>query len=295
MCYRLTFCSYICSKDVANYDHFGDPNKGRCALHDNVEEVHEQAVKKAADEAMAQVRAENPDLSDADLMIQVSDRVKQVEAARKGRAAAVLNELPQHMVRDQHARGHNFPEGYVPPFPEFEEFDGFDDFDDPNLPFPFALDLALEDRLARDALGIDRLYERDPEPEVEFPQHFHRSQHLHHPFVAPPAPEVDVPRRFHRPHRLHHPFVAPPIPDHHYHQYHYRRRDIDWGDFHWAEFDPEPELLYGRRGRDPDDAYRRMFREHAARDYLVHPQHDYQQHYHHHYHHRRTRNDPNFY
>lgn len=268
MCYRLTFCSYICSKDVANYDHFGDPNKGRCALHDNVEEVHEQEVKKAADEAMAQARAENPDLSDADLMIQVSDRVKQAEAARKGRAAAVLNELPPHMARDQHARRHDVPEGYVPPFPDFEEFDGFDDFDDPNLPFPFTLDLALEDRMAREALGLDRLYEPDPEPEVEFPRHFHRPQRLHHPFVAPPAPN---------------------------HHYHHRRRDLHWGDFHWAEFDPEPELLYGRRGRIPDDAYRRMFREHAARDYLVRPQHDYQHDYHHHYYYRRPRNDPNLY
>lgn len=268
MCYRLTFCSYICSKDVANYDHFGDPNKGRCALHDNVEEVHEQEVKKAADEAMAQARAENPDLSDADLMIQVSDRVKQAEAARKGRAAAVLNEIPPHMARDQHARRHDVPEGYVPPFPDFEEFDGFDDFDDPKLPFPFTLDLALEDRMAREALGLDRLYEPHPEPEVEFPRHFHRPQRLHHPFVAPPAPN---------------------------HHYHHRRRDLHWGDFHWAEFDPEPELLYGRRGRIPDDAYRRMFREHAARDYLVRPQHDYQHDYHHHYYYRRPRNDPNLY
>ncbi|XPS75155.1 RBR-type E3 ubiquitin transferase [Ascochyta lentis] len=89
---------YICSKNVNNYEHFGDVNKGRCALHDNVEDVHEQEVKKAAEEAMAKVKAENPTLSDADLMVEVSDRVKQAELARRGRAAQRLNRFPFHMV-----------------------------------------------------------------------------------------------------------------------------------------------------------------------------------------------------
>jgi TRIAD3 protein (E3 ubiquitin-protein ligase RNF216) len=67
-------------------------------LHDNVEDRHEQEVKKAADEAMAKVRAENPDLSDADLMIQVSDRVKKAEQSRKVTAVAEAHEFPYHMV-----------------------------------------------------------------------------------------------------------------------------------------------------------------------------------------------------
>ena len=71
-----------------NYEHFGEAQSGKCPLHDNVENRHEQEVKKAADEAMAKVRVDNPGLSDADLMIQVSDRVKQAENARKERAAA---------------------------------------------------------------------------------------------------------------------------------------------------------------------------------------------------------------
>ena len=107
--------SYICSKNVHNYEHFGDPNKGRCALHDNVEDVHEQAVKRAADEAMAKVKAENPELSEADLMIQVSDRVKRAEAARKGRAAERLNEFPFEMLADQLVHRPGFPR--VPPLP----------------------------------------------------------------------------------------------------------------------------------------------------------------------------------
>jgi TRIAD3 protein (E3 ubiquitin-protein ligase RNF216) len=50
---------------------------------------------------MAKVRAENPGVSDADLMIQVSDRVKNAEDARKGRARAEVNAFPYHMVNDQ--------------------------------------------------------------------------------------------------------------------------------------------------------------------------------------------------
>ena len=35
-----------------------------CPLHDNIEQRHEEEVKKAADEAMAKVKAENPGVSD---------------------------------------------------------------------------------------------------------------------------------------------------------------------------------------------------------------------------------------
>ncbi|KAJ4361630.1 hypothetical protein N0V95_001707 [Ascochyta clinopodiicola] len=104
---------YICSKNVDKYEHFGDVRKGHCALHDNVEDVHEQEVKKAADEAMAKVRAENPNLSDADLMIHVSDRVKEAEITRRERAAERLDEFPYHMVGPQLAHRHGF-EGEAP-------------------------------------------------------------------------------------------------------------------------------------------------------------------------------------
>lgn len=84
----------MCSKNVRDYQHFGEGQRlvegrrtDKCPLHENVEDRHEQEVKKAADEAMAKVRAENPGLSDADLMVKVSDRVKQAEDARRGRAA----------------------------------------------------------------------------------------------------------------------------------------------------------------------------------------------------------------
>ncbi|CAN9222394.1 unnamed protein product [Alternaria alternata] len=92
---------YVCSKNVTDYNHFGDAVGGKCPLHENIEDRHEQEIKRAADEAMAKVRADNPDLSDADLMVQVSDRVKQAEDARKGRATAEAQAFPYHMVGEQ--------------------------------------------------------------------------------------------------------------------------------------------------------------------------------------------------
>jgi TRIAD3 protein (E3 ubiquitin-protein ligase RNF216) len=91
----------VCSKNVVNYEHFGEVERGRCPLHENVEARHEQEVKKAADEAMAKVRADHPDLSDADLMIRVSDRVKQAEDARKGQAQVRAEAFPYHMVENE--------------------------------------------------------------------------------------------------------------------------------------------------------------------------------------------------
>jgi TRIAD3 protein (E3 ubiquitin-protein ligase RNF216) len=86
---------------VTNYEHFGEVARGRCPLHENVEDRHEQEVKKAADEAMAKVRAENPHLSDADLMVKVSDKVKQAEDVRRGQAQAQAQAFPYHMVNQQ--------------------------------------------------------------------------------------------------------------------------------------------------------------------------------------------------
>ncbi|KAF1835479.1 hypothetical protein BDW02DRAFT_495738 [Decorospora gaudefroyi] len=92
---------YVCSTNVNDYNHFGEIARGKCPLHENIESRHEQEVKRAAEEAMAKVRADNPGLSDADLMVKVSDRVKQAEDARKGQAAAEAHEFPYHMVGEQ--------------------------------------------------------------------------------------------------------------------------------------------------------------------------------------------------
>ncbi|KAL5409442.1 hypothetical protein PMIN04_011039 [Paraphaeosphaeria minitans] len=91
---------YVCSKDIKDYNHFSDhsASEGGCQLHDNVEDRHEQEVKKAADEALAKALAENPGLSDADLMIHISDRVKQAEQRRFGRAQEAVQAFPYYMM-----------------------------------------------------------------------------------------------------------------------------------------------------------------------------------------------------
>ena len=60
------FFSYVCSKDIKDYKHFSNHGKDGegCPLHDNIEERHEQEVKKAAEEAISKVKAENPGILD---------------------------------------------------------------------------------------------------------------------------------------------------------------------------------------------------------------------------------------
>ena len=82
--------SYICSTNVQNYDHF---SSGRCPLHDNTEARHDEEVKKAEAAALAKVRAENPDLTDDDLKIKVSETVKRTEQRRAQRAQAEQHPL----------------------------------------------------------------------------------------------------------------------------------------------------------------------------------------------------------
>lgn len=100
---------------MTDYNHFGESNAGKCPLHENVEDRHEQEVKRAADEAMAKVRLDNPGLSDADLMVKVSDRVKQAEDARKGRAGVEAQAFPYHMVGEQLRRAPMVPPVPAPP------------------------------------------------------------------------------------------------------------------------------------------------------------------------------------
>jgi len=64
---------------------------------------------------MAKVRVDNPGLSDADLMVKVSDRVKQAEDARKGRAGIEAQAFPYHMVGEQLRRAPMVPPVPAPP------------------------------------------------------------------------------------------------------------------------------------------------------------------------------------
>ncbi|KAF2120898.1 hypothetical protein BDV96DRAFT_484706 [Lophiotrema nucula] len=89
---------YVCSKDVRDYNHFSDEGgRSKCPLHDNVELRHEEEVKKAEAEAFARVRAENPEISENELKIQVSERVTKAEDARRGQAQANHAAFPYHM------------------------------------------------------------------------------------------------------------------------------------------------------------------------------------------------------
>jgi TRIAD3 protein (E3 ubiquitin-protein ligase RNF216) len=130
----------VCSENVTDYNHFGDVGQGRCPLHENVEDRHEKEVKTAADEAMAKVRADNPGLADADLMIKVSDRVKQAEDARKGRAQVEAIGFPYHMVNDRLQQRaaigaqQNLPP--PPPPPVHRQYVHFDQFGVAPIPVP---------------------------------------------------------------------------------------------------------------------------------------------------------------
>jgi hypothetical protein len=107
-----TIISYVCSKNVTDYNHFsGGQGRGRCPLHDNVETRHDLEVKKAAAEAIKKAKAENPDMSSTDLMVQVSDRVKRAEEARRDPAQVQHNAFPVHFA------GGAFVHAPVPPPP----------------------------------------------------------------------------------------------------------------------------------------------------------------------------------
>lgn len=230
--HALTCCSYLCSENVDNYEHFGDTNKGRCALHDNVEDVHEQAVKKAADEAMAKVRSENPGLSDADLMVQVSDCVKQAEARRRGRAADRLNDFPYEMHGDQLAHRFGFP-GVPPPRaaegqpPRY--VNPFHDFDHPPLP------CLPEDR------PHHRIYGEDDEDERDLGGPRRDDYDLDDPFPFQP-PARDPP--FHPQWRLHPPENYVPDP----------RSRLFRHPFFDVYFDPYRACFYDFHSRTLQDA-----------------------------------------
>ncbi|KAF2735468.1 hypothetical protein EJ04DRAFT_434943 [Polyplosphaeria fusca] len=103
---------YVCSEDIKDYNHFGDTHTtGRCPLHDNVEQRHETEVKKAEAEARARVRAENPDIPEEDLMVEVSESVQRAEADRRGLAQRAHADFPFYM------QGQNLVRNPVPPPP----------------------------------------------------------------------------------------------------------------------------------------------------------------------------------
>ncbi|KAK6540391.1 hypothetical protein TWF694_009190 [Orbilia ellipsospora] len=74
---------YLCSKVIKDYKHFNDPNRGgkvgNCLLFDNTEERHHNEVQAAEQAAIAKIRAENPEITEEEMRIQLSQVVLEGE------------------------------------------------------------------------------------------------------------------------------------------------------------------------------------------------------------------------
>ena len=145
---------------------------------------------------MAQVKAENPGLSEADLMVQVTDRVKRAETARRGRAAERLNEFPYEMLGDQLVNRPGFlgvappppraaaqPARYVDHFlPNVEEID---------YPPPFDYEDEEGQGNVEPAPEDPNVEELRPQPHQQHPHQAHR-----YPFRYPAPPGYMFDRRY---------------------------------------------------------------------------------------------------
>lgn len=93
----------------------------KCPLYDNVEERHEREVKEAEAAARAQVLSENPEVSEEDLKIKVSETVQKADAERVRRAG-------QGVPGAYHPglfMGHHF--GLLDPAADYDEDNNDDD------------------------------------------------------------------------------------------------------------------------------------------------------------------------
>lgn len=77
---------YVCSKTVADYQHFDSvphgAGPGGCPLYDNTEQRHDEDVRKAEAAAVAELQKEHPEISVDDLKIKVSGEVQRAERQR---------------------------------------------------------------------------------------------------------------------------------------------------------------------------------------------------------------------
>lgn len=141
---------------------------------------------------MAKVKAENPDLSDADLMVQVSNRVKQAELARRGQAVERQNAFPYHMVGDRIAPRPGIPGAAPPPLvrPPPRYVFPIPDVEEHNDPYPFAYGDREEDEEAEAMYDLGAGF---AEPEFEVPQP-RPYRPIHYPFRAPLPPDLILDR-----------------------------------------------------------------------------------------------------
>ncbi|EPS40224.1 hypothetical protein H072_5994 [Dactylellina haptotyla CBS 200.50] len=77
---------YLCSKVIKDYKHFNDATRGgkagNCLLFDNTDERHRNEVQAAEEAAIAKIRAENPEISEEEMRIQLSQVVIDGERQR---------------------------------------------------------------------------------------------------------------------------------------------------------------------------------------------------------------------
>ncbi|KAF2401282.1 hypothetical protein EJ06DRAFT_555874 [Trichodelitschia bisporula] len=104
---------YVCGKSGISYDHFGNT---RCKLFENTEERHNEEVKQAVEKATAKMKAEHPEITDEDLKIEMSARVKEDDQRRLRRADAEARGNLWHPGMP--IEGDEF-DRHIPPFRQF--------------------------------------------------------------------------------------------------------------------------------------------------------------------------------
>ncbi|KAF3126604.1 hypothetical protein TWF569_000490 [Orbilia oligospora] len=129
---------YLCSKVIRDYNHFNDPARGgrsgNCLLFDNTEERHHNEVEAAERAAIAKIRAENPEITEEQMRVQLSqviidDERQKIEAGNRHAPRAQI-----HHGRIQHMPPGRFPLGQPAPPPVLPPEPG------PNVPAAFPLD-----------------------------------------------------------------------------------------------------------------------------------------------------------
>lgn len=103
---ELTSNSYVCSQDVHDYKHFG---AGQCPLYDDTDARHDDEVKAAEAEALKKVRVDNPDMTEEELKVKVSDAVNAQE--RQARERRRRQNPEADILARAHGGGHMMGHG----------------------------------------------------------------------------------------------------------------------------------------------------------------------------------------
>lgn len=180
---------YVCSKTVTQYEHFGEDKP--CKLYDNTVALHDREVKDAEKAARAKIIAENPDISEEDLMLKLSEKVerdyqKRLDSANRDyrhRHGRPRHEQPRYeppqVNRVQVNVGHPFRP--VNPI----DFDRLDGVPHPPRPLPGSARHHGPQDLAFEHLDLDELQRRN---RAHLQQLLQRVEHRQPPNQLPPPP-----------------------------------------------------------------------------------------------------------